>query len=175
MSDREADAEAGWVIAAAGEQVTRKFVAPDGVEGWQERPWVTLRPLTAREALRRESIGVRDEYQVGADGETTLVRRTYDLEAMAELDLGCCLVDFLLPVRDDDGALRAVRMSDGEPGAGGSLLDRLPPALATWLLEAIESVNMRRPEDATVVSEAKKGCAPRRTGTCTPECSRTRS
>jgi len=184
MCERNEDRElSAWIISAAGEEVARTFTAPVQMPGWEERPWVKLRPLTAREALRRESLGLRDEYQVGPDGQTTLVRRSYDREAMAELDLRCCLVDFLLPVRDEGGQVQAARMGDARNGpktpqdgigglearptggcetgsklaSDGSLLDRLPPALAAWLSERIEAVNMRRPEDAAILGDAKKG------------------
>ncbi len=158
MCERDEDRElTAWIISAAGEEVARTFTAPVEMPGWEERPWVKLRPLTAREALRRESLGLRDEYQVGPDGQTTLIRRSYDREAMAELDLRCCLVDFLLPVRGEDGGVQAARMGDGRLAPDGSLLDRLPPALAAWLLESIEAVNMRRPEDAAILGDAKKG------------------
>ena len=162
---------AAWVISAAGEEVTREFRAEADIPGWEEQPWVKLRPLTAREALRRESLGVRDEYEMQDDGKTTVVKRSYDLEAMTEFDLGCCLVDFLLPVQGPEGEVRGVRRGDEEFAAGGSLLDRLPPALAAWLVEAIEAVNMRRQQDASSLSDTKKGCEPQRIGTRIPESS----
>lgn len=152
----EPDLEA-WVISAAGQDVTRRFTAPVDIAGWQERPWVKLRPLTAREALRRQSLGTREEYETGPHGETTLVRRSYNLEAMTEFDLRCCLVDFLLPVRDEDGSIKPACLGDEWLPEHGVLLDRLPPGLADWLLSAIEAVNMRRPEDAAILSDAKKG------------------
>jgi len=154
--DRSNDLSA-WVISAAGTQVTRRFTASVEIPGWEEPPWVLLRPLTAREALRRESIGTRDEYEVGPDGEAALVRRAYDLAAMTDFDLGHCLVDFLLPVRDADGEIRPARRREHGLDADGGLLDRLPPALSGWLREAIETVNMRRPEDAAILRDAKKG------------------
>jgi len=145
------------VISAAGEQVTHTFTAPVEIPGWQEHPWVKLRPLTAREALRRESLGVRDEYQVGPDGNTTLVRRTYDLEATTEFDLRCCLLDFLLAMMGEDGEIHPARMGDAGLAPDGCLLDHLPPALAAWLSEAIEAVNMRGAEDVAILRDAKKG------------------
>jgi hypothetical protein len=158
MSDQQEGRELeAWVISAAGQDVTRVFTAPVDMPGWQERPWVKLRPLTAREALQRQSLGTRDEYRLGPDGETTLVRRSYDLEAMTELDLRCCLVDFLLPVRDEDGRVKPACMGDEWLPEQGLLLDHMPPALAAWLNETIQVVNMRRPEDAAILSDAKKG------------------
>jgi len=172
VAEQERERElAAWIISAAGQEITREFTAEVEIAGWEERPWVKLRPLTAREALRRESLGTRDEYEVRADGNTALVKRTYDLEAMTEYDLDCCLVDFVLPVQGQDGEVRGVRMGDDEFAADGSLLDRLPPALAGWLIEAIEAVNLRRRQDGSILSDTKKGCEPQRIDTRIPESS----
>lgn len=157
MSGHEEDRDwRAWVIAGSAGQDTFRFVAPIQPPGWEERPWVDLRPLSLREALRRDSIGLRDEYELAADGSVVGMRRTYDFEAMARFDLECCLVDMLLPVDGPDGSCAQLR-GDEVSGVGVSdLLDRLPQPLAEWLLDSIEAVNMRRAEDREVLAEAKK-------------------
>ncbi|MGI5820414.1 MAG: hypothetical protein ACOX9R_20180, partial [Armatimonadota bacterium] len=94
MSQRPHDA---WVIAAAGEDASRRFDAPVTAGG--ARPWVRLRPLTAREALQREALGVQEQYDLTADGRLSTMRRRYDHEAMVEFELQRCLLDYALPMR----------------------------------------------------------------------------
>lgn len=139
------DVSDGWVIPAEGGAAGRRFEAPVGIEGWEERPWVVLRPLTAREALRREALGLSEELEVGASGEVTAIRRRYDLEAMVAHELTCCVVDYALPVAQADGWVRRVRLGDG---LDDELLDRLPTRLMDWLARCLDEVNLRRPEDA---------------------------
>lgn len=144
-----------WVISAAGEQTARRFEAPVEIPGWTMRPWVTLRPLSAREALRRESIGLCEEYDLTADGTARMLRRTWDLEAMMEYELECCLLDCVLPMHDEEGAIRELRWSEAD-ASSGELLDRLPPRLMAWVNDCLEAVNMRRAPDEELVAEAKK-------------------
>jgi len=144
----------GWVIPAEGGERARRFEAPVDIEGWAERPWVRLRPLSAREALRRESLGLREELQTGPDGDVRAVRRSYDLEAMVGYELECCVVDYALPLADADGSVRYTRAADG---VGGELLDRLPTRLADWLAKCLDEVNLRRPEDALEPEAAHAG------------------
>lgn len=144
-------AEEGWVIAAAETQ--RRFEAPVEIEGWSERPWVVLRPLTAREALQRESLGLREELEVGASGGATAVRR-YDLEAMVAYELRRCVVDYALPVVEESGRVRCARAAEG---ASDELLDRLPTRLMDWLARCLDEINLRRPEDAREPEGADAG------------------
>lgn len=139
------DVHDGWVIPAEGRGSGRRFEAPVGVEGWEEPPWVVLRPLTAREALRRESLGLSEELEAGASGAVTAIRRRYDLEAMVSYDLACCVVDYVLPMAAADGSVGCARAADG---LDGELLDRLPTRLMDWLARCLDEVNLRRPEDA---------------------------
>jgi hypothetical protein len=151
LSDREHEA---WVIAAAGDDVTRRFEAPKKVDGWDERPWVRLRPLTAREALRRDSLGLEESYELGPDGAARELRRSYDHEAMMQYELQQCLVEWKLPMAREDGTVEA---AGPEALEREELLDRLPTGLMAWLVECLDTVNMRRAGDAEVLSEAKKG------------------
>ncbi len=147
-----------WVVTAAGEDSEMVFAAPVEIPGWDEQPWVKLRPLTVREKLRRDSLGVRDEYEIRADGQVVALRRTYDFEAMLELDLECCIVDYLLPVPGPDGEVRELRAGEAQGRACGDLLDAAPVAVAEWLVDCIEAINMRRPADVALTGETKKGC-----------------
>ena len=150
MSDRYHDA---WVIAAAGAEVTRRFEAP--VEPWDraERPSVRLRPLTAREALCRDSLGLEESYELGPDGAARSLRRSYDHELMMQYELERCLIEYELPLASEDGSMKAVTAEDLRVE---ELLDRVPTALMAWLTECLDTVNMRRPEDAEVMAGAKK-------------------
>lgn len=150
MSDRYHDA---WVIAAAGAEVTRRFEAP--VEPWDraERPSVRLRPLTAREALCRDSLGLEESYELGPDGAARSLRRSYDHELMMQYELERCLVEYELPMVGEDGS---ERVATGENLPREELLDRLPTALMAWLVECLDAVNLRRPGDAEVLAAAKK-------------------
>ncbi|MGD9495690.1 MAG: hypothetical protein AB7Y46_05205 [Armatimonadota bacterium] len=147
---------AGWVIAAAGRDTTRRFEAPVQIPGCRQRPWVLVRPLTAREALRRESLGLREELLLDPDGAIRSLRRTYDHEAMVEYELERCLVDFALPATDGCGRTRLVRKAQASDALKGGLLDRLPVRLIDWLMRCLDEVNLRRPADAEVLAEAKK-------------------
>lgn len=154
---REPDlAPEGWVIAAAGHEVHRRFQAPISIGAEQKRPWVVVRPLTAREALQREAAGLQEELEIGTEGAVKRIRRNYDLEAMVEFDLERCLVDYHLPVTDGDDGVRWVRKATDQEELGRELLDRLPAALMNWLMECVDAVNMRRPEDVEVLAQAKK-------------------
>lgn len=149
MSDRDFE---GWVIAAAGEDTSRRFDSPQEIE--ELTPWVRVRPLTAREALQREAVGLEEEYELGPDGAPMGMRRRYDQEAMVEFELQRCLVDYELPMRMDGGAITVVTPDDLPRE---SLLDRLPAALASWLHECLDAVNLRAPEGAEVLAEGKGG------------------
>ncbi|MGC9319799.1 MAG: hypothetical protein ACP5KN_17330 [Armatimonadota bacterium] len=155
MSDTSTGHE-GWIISAAGQETTRRFEAPVDLPGWEGQPWVVLRPLTAREALRRESLGLVEEYELAGDGTPRVLRRTYDAEAMVEFELQRCLVDYELPIRRDGEVEKLA--PGGELGKERrDLLDVLPPALMSWLVECLGAVNMRRAADVGVLAKAKKG------------------
>jgi hypothetical protein len=138
------------VISAAGEQIPRRFDIPVATEELQG--WVKLRPLTAREALQREAVGLDEEYELGPDGAARRLHRRYDQEAMVQFELQRCLVDYELPMRLGCGDVVAAT-PDECPRE--ELLDRLPAGLAAWLHECLETVNMRRPEDAAVLAAGK--------------------
>jgi len=146
-----------WLLGAAGRDATMRFPAPIDIPGWDEQPWVELRPLTVREALRRDSIGITDEYELAANGHAIALRRRYDLEAMAAFDLEHGIVGYLLPMQESDGNTRAVHHNDRDAPRGGQLLDCISMAMLEWLVECAEAVNMRRPGDAPVLDAAKKG------------------
>lgn len=147
----------GWIIGESGSEAERRFEAPVEIDGWDERPWIRLRPLTAREALRRESLGLREELEPGADGSARAIRRRYDLEAMVAYELECCLVDYALPVLGPDGVVRCARREEGPGALGGELLDRMPTRLADWLAQCLDEINLRRPEDALEFDRAAVG------------------
>jgi len=146
-----------WVLCAVGGDDERVFNASVTIPDWGEAPWVRLRPLTARESLKRDSLGVRDEYEIGVDSQVTGIRRTCDFEKMLDFDLDKCVVDYLLPPRTAAGDVRGVRRGDHDAPSNGELLDLLGPRLLEWLVECVEAVNMRRPQDQLLMSEAKKG------------------
>jgi len=149
MGDRLREA---WVIAAAGEDTSRRFHVPG--EFGELTPWVQVRPLTAREALQREAAGLEETYQLGPDGAPAAVSRTYDHEAMMQFEVERCVVDYELPMRMRSGEVRAVG-PDEMPRA--ELLDRLPVRLVDWLEECLSIVNMRTPEAEEVLAEGKGG------------------
>ena len=149
MSDRAHEA---WVISAAGDENSRRFDVPE--DFGEPGGWVRVRALTAREALKREAIGLKEEYELGADGAAVALHRRYDHEAMVEFELQRCLVDYELPARTDAGRITSVT-PDGCPRE--TLLDRLPPALMDWLMRCLDTVNLRTPEDAAVLAEGKGG------------------
>ena len=152
MSER--DKLAAWIISAAGRDCTHRFEAPVEVPGWDEPPWVELRPLTEREHLERESLGVRDEYYLDDNGYVDSIERRYDLAAMTGYDYEHCLVDFCLPRENSDGETVPWRKPDDFRAE--QLLDSLPPALAEWLNQLIEQVNMRDPTGQRVLQAVKK-------------------
>ncbi|MFO8081375.1 MAG: hypothetical protein R6V07_13880 [Armatimonadota bacterium] len=141
-----------WVIGAAGEDTSRRFDVP--VEIGELRPWIRVRPLTAREALQREALGLEEQYSLGPDGAAVSLQRRYDHEAMVEFELQRCLVDYELPARTASGEVVIVT-PDEYPRA--ELLERLPVALIDWLTECLDTVNMRTPEGAEVLAEGKGG------------------
>ena len=145
-----------WVAAGSAAQEPVRFTAPARPPGWSEHPWVELRALTVREELQRDSLGVREEYELAADGRAVGMRRVYDFEAMVQFDLQHCVVAMMLPVESDGGEYEPLREGAPADEHRGGLLDRLPRAVAEWLLECIEAVNMRRAEDREVLEEAKK-------------------
>ncbi len=145
-----------WVLCAVGGDDEQTFSAPVTIPGWNEAPWVRLRPLTARESLKRDSLGIRDEYEIGADDQITGIRRTCDFEKMLDFDLDKCVTDYLLPLTTTAGDARAVRCGDPDAPKNSELLDHLSPRMLEWLVECVETVNMRRPQDQLLVSEAKK-------------------
>lgn len=140
-----------------GEYAPRVFQAEVAIADWEERPWIAVRALTDREALERESIGVRETYEEDDWGEGALrVARTYDLAAMAEYDLAHCLTDFCLPARDEAGLVTALRATKLSATKRAETLHRLPLAMGQWIRECIDRVNLRRPEDAATLAIAKK-------------------
>jgi hypothetical protein len=141
-----------WVIAAAGEDTSRRFNVPG--DFGELSPWVCLRPLTAREALQREAVGLEEQYELGPDGSAVGMQRVYDHEAMVEFELQRCLVDYDLPMRLASGATVAAG-PDELPRE--QLLDRLPAGLMSWLHECLDTINMRTPEGAGVLAEGKGG------------------
>jgi len=145
-------AHEAWVIAAAGEDTSRRFDVPKEIEGTECQPWVRLRPLTAREALQREAIGLTESYQLGPEGMAVAMCRKYDQEAMVQFELERCLVDYELAMQMDSGAIRP---AGPDECPRESLLDLLPAGLAAWLHDCLEQVNLRRPEDAEVLAEGK--------------------
>jgi len=151
---RERDELAAWIISAAGPDCTHRFQAPVEVPGRQEPPWVELRPLTQREQLERESLGVRDEYHLEDSGYVNSIERRYDLVAMTGYDYDRCLVDFCLPRENSDGEIVPWRKPDDFRAE--QLLDSLPPALAQWLNQLIEQINMRDPASERVLRAVKK-------------------
>ena len=148
MSER---AHEGWLIAAAGADTSRRFEAPVELPG-EMTAWVEVRPLTAREALQREANGLEEEYELGEEGAARKLRRRYEHEAMVGFELERCLVAYELPMSAEDGRVKLVG-----PSQGLDLLERLPAALMAWLMECLDTVNLRRPADAAVLAEGKDG------------------
>ncbi len=157
MTDSEREGKwRAWAVGGRGQAERVRFRAPVRPPGWQEQPWLELRALTLREALYRDSVGLRDEYELAADGRVTRMRRSYDFEAMLRVDLEHCLVDCLLPGVNEHGECVELGIEQVRAGLEADLLDRMPPELADWLLECLEAVNMRRPADREVLTQAKK-------------------
>ncbi len=149
MGDRAYEA---WVIAAAGEDSSRRFDVPAPIG--ELRPWVHMRPLSAREALQREAVGLEEHYDLGPDGVAVAMHRTYDVDAMLEFELQRCLVDYALPMRTTTGAIALVGPEE-LPREG--LLDRLPVVLIDWLTDRLDAMNLRTPDAAAVLAEGKGG------------------
>ncbi|GEM_PF-5415995 len=146
MSERAYQA---WIIAAAGEDATRRFDVPEDLA---ETPlWVRVRPLTAREALQREALGLTERYDLGPDGTPIAMRREYDQAAMVGFELQCCLLDYELPMRVGGDLVPA----SPELLPREELLDRLPVRLMEWLMGCLDAVNLRTPEGAGVLAEGK--------------------
>ena len=152
MSER--DKLAAWIISAAGADCTHRFEVPVEVPGCDEPPWVELRPLTEREQLERESLGVRDEYHLDSSGYVDGIERRYDLAVMTGYDYDRCIVDFCLPRENDGGEVVPWRKPDDFRAE--QLLDSLPPALAQWLNDLIEQVNMSDPAGQRMLETVKK-------------------
>ncbi len=143
-----------WIISAAGPHCGRRLEAPIELPGWDDPPWVEVRPLSQRERLERESLGVYDEYHLDANGDVARVVRRYDQVAMARYDYEHCLVAFCLPREETPGEIAPWRKP--EVLDGGELAGVLPPALAEWLSQLIDQVNLRRPPDQKLRAEVKK-------------------
>lgn len=151
---------ADWIIPPPSAQTATVVSAPIEIPGWEERPWVKVRPLTYEEEMRRQSIGWYEEYEVPGEGPADgpiSVRQWCDQWALAEFDYRHCVVDFRLPELGPDGTVRAVEAAPHDPSRNVEVLKRLPPALREWLNATIGRVNRRRPEDARVLGETKKG------------------
>ncbi len=156
--ERERGLEA-WVIAAWGRHASQRFEAPVEIAGWERRPWVELRPLTHRENLERESLGIVDEYTIGGSfGDEWQVSRRYDMAAMREYEYGHCIVDYLLPETDEEGQIVPRRYDSDNPQEAAWLLDELPSALAAWLDECIDKVNLRGEGERAALARVKKAC-----------------
>jgi hypothetical protein len=147
-----------WIIAAAGPGRAVRFGGPVG-EGAPEGVWVEVRPLTHREALEREALGTYEECSLSPDGGLVAVTRRYDLWAMAEYDYTCALTDFCLPVREADGSVSLRRMQDAGHEGTVALLAAMPPALACWVQECVDRVNLRDVEGLRAMGEAQKKSA----------------
>ncbi len=145
-------AHEGWVVAAAGDDTSRRFAVPEPIDDVPYQPWVLMRPMTAREALRREAIGLEERYELGPDGAAKSMTRTYDHDAMTAFELECCLLKYELPMRNDGGATILVGPERLRPE---QLLDRLPAGLMSWLHECLDIVNMRTKEAVEVLAEGK--------------------
>lgn len=142
-----------WIIGAVGPDSVRRFAAPVAVPEWDSPPWVELRPLTSPECLQRESLGLYDEYHFDANGGIERVVRRYDVAAMIRYDLEHCVVDFCLPRQSETGQPIAWHKSEQSTE---QLLDKLPPALAEWLRDALDEVNLRRLADQELLGAVKK-------------------
>ena len=153
QDDRQRQA---WIIGAAGRDCERVFEASVEIEGWEQRPWVKLRPLTVYETLQRESLGVCDEYHLDNDGSIQRVVRRYDRAVVTRYDYEHCLVDFCLPRENTAGEIVACQPSQDKGIDPDYLLENLPPALAEWLDEALDEVNLRRLADQQLLSAVKK-------------------
>ncbi len=156
MPDDERQRQA-WIIGAVGRNYERVFEAPVEIDGWQQRPWVKVRPLTAYEALQRESLGAYDEYHLDNDGNIQRVVRRYDRAAVTRYDYEHCLVDFCLPREDNEGEVVPYQPSPDKGIDTDYLLDNLPPALADWLDEALDEVNLRCLPDQSPTRQSRYG------------------
>lgn len=142
-----------WVIVAAAEGGTVRFEAPPVAPGGC---WVEVRALTHREALERESIGGYEEYELSDGGRVLSVVRRCDRWAMAEYDYQYSLVDWCLPVRQFDGSMGLQCGSELAEEERVDLLAAMPPALAEWVEECIDRVNLRNAEGEGALEDAKK-------------------
>lgn len=146
----------GWTIDAKSYEDGRRYDLPetatDGNPEAASDGYLLLRPLTDAEALQRESLGIEEWYYL--DGQEPTVRRTYNLQQMAEYDYRHCIVDFSLPVRRED-EVEMVAMPD-DPDAMIELLRLMPPRLAEWVAECIADVNMRSLQQRRTIAGAKK-------------------
>ncbi len=145
-----------WLIGATGRDCGRRFEAPVQIPGWDQQPWVKLRPLTEQEARERESLGVYDEYHLDNSGGIQRVVRRYDHLAMTRYDYEHCLVACCLPREDSKGQIVPWRASQETGIDVDYLLGNLPPALAQWLREALDEINLRRVGDQQLLSTVKK-------------------
>ncbi|MFQ6133601.1 MAG: hypothetical protein ACE5R4_16290 [Armatimonadota bacterium] len=148
---------ADWVIPRVGEEAVCTRRAPVDIPGWEERPWVKLRPLTHEEELRRRAVGWQDEYEVDAEtGEPVLLRQKCDEWALACYDYQHCVVEYCLPRCAADGSVEPVKGNGRDWNRSVEVFRHLPARLARWLHAAIEEVNRRRPQDLEVLDLAKK-------------------
>ncbi len=146
----------GWTIDAESYEEGRRYELPeeavDGTPDAASEGYLLLRPLTDAEALQRESLGIEEWYYL--DGQEPTVRRTYNLQRMAEYDYRHCIVDFSLPVRRRDDVEMAPMPDDPEEAI--ELLGLMPPRLAEWVAECLADVNMRSLQQRRIMASAKK-------------------
>jgi hypothetical protein len=142
-----------WIVSASRPGAAVRFSArdtrcPDG-----ERVWVEVRALSHREALERESLGVIERYELAESGKVLALDREYDFWAMAAYDYRHSLVAFALPGDGADGIVASDGMSAEERVV---LLGCMPPALAEWVQDCIDQVNLRDAEGLAALLCAQK-------------------
>jgi hypothetical protein len=148
-----------WAIAGESLDTAVVVEAPARPEGWEEAVWVRVRPLTDREALERESLGLREEYELVSEGlaeATVRVQRRYDLAAMAAYDVEHSIVDFCLPEVAANGQIEERRYEALDPAGMVELIGRMQPALSAWVWSVVDEVNWRTPQQRAILEMAKK-------------------
>lgn len=148
--------DAAWVISVASPGGTVRFDLPSDAPDDLGGGWIEVRPLSHREALERESLGVYEEYELSDSGRVLSVVRRYDFWAMAAYDYSVALVDYCLPERLPSGELGLSRKRETALEESLSLLASMPPALADWVQDGIDAVNLRDSAGRAGMAEAKK-------------------
>ena len=145
-----------WAVRAAEPGSSVRCAAPAELCEEFGEIWVEVRPLTYREALVREALGVTEHYELTEGGAVLGVCRRYDLVAMAAYDVEHCLVDYCLPIRLADGKVTVVRKTEGGRQASLRLLDALPLRVGEWLRECLDRVNLRDRAGQLAMETAQK-------------------